>query len=203
MSDGSHKNAKTKVKVVVVGDRGVGKSCFIMSAVEKRSSEGLYPMMHDIRSIDCAYGGKSFCISFWDTAAGEYYDCVRPRSYDQADLIILCYSAESRYSFKSAQTTWIAELRQHCPHVPIILMCTKIDLRSPPISSSHDATGSPSWISRKEGAELASTMGAVEYMECSSLEQTGDLASVETELAHLATAWPKTAPARGGACALL
>ena len=55
---------------------------------------------------------------------------LRPLSYPGTGIFTLCFSVVDRRSFKSINELWVPELRHHCPNAPILLVGTKIDLRS-------------------------------------------------------------------------
>ncbi len=57
------------------------------------------------------------------------YDRLRPLSYPMTDVFMLCFSLISPTSFENVLSKWYPEISHHCPHVPIILVGTKLDLR--------------------------------------------------------------------------
>lgn len=61
-------------------------------------------------------------IYYRDTAGQEDYDRLRPLSYPQTDVFILCFSVVSPVSFDNVCTKWIPEIRQYCADTPIILV---------------------------------------------------------------------------------
>ena len=70
------------------------------------------------------------CIHCLNLAGGEDFGRLRPITYPGTDVFLLCYSTENPDSFKSCRQTWIPELRHFCPNTPVLLVATKIDLRS-------------------------------------------------------------------------
>lgn len=70
---------------------------------------------------------SQFFLAFWGDfpfidAFQEDYDRLRPLSYPQTDVFVLCFSVVSPVSFDNVSTKWIPEIRQHCPDAPIVLV---------------------------------------------------------------------------------
>ena len=90
-------------------------------------------------------------IGLWDTAGQEDYDRLRPLSYPQTDIFLICFSGlfiiyyqyvnknvntnintflvVSPASFENVRGKWFPEVKHHCPSTPVILVGTKTDLR--------------------------------------------------------------------------
>ena len=94
----------------------------------------------------------------------EEYDRLRPLSYPQTDVFIICFSLASTANLASVKSKWVQELKHHSPGTPYILVGTKLDLRR------DDAAIS---VSKEMGQAMDEEIGAVEYLECSALTQQG------------------------------
>lgn len=134
-------------------------------------------------------------LGLWDTAGQEDYDRLRPLSYPQTDVFLICYSVASPSSFENVTSKWYPEIKHHCPDAPIILVgeylstlssltsvinclynfCTgtKIDLRDDRETLSGLAEQGLTPLKREQGQKLANKIRAVKYMECSALTQRG------------------------------
>ncbi|KAF2887975.1 hypothetical protein ILUMI_18198, partial [Ignelater luminosus] len=75
---------------------------------------------------------------------------------------LICYSVSGRASYENVASKWAPEVRHHMPHIPIILVATKVDLRADP---------SVETISEKEGKKLKRRIKAESYIECSSKDR--------------------------------
>jgi len=73
---------------------------------------------------------RKYVLMLFDTAGQEDYDRLRPLSYDQADVIIICYDVTCPSSIENVEIRWIPEIHHFCPNAPIILVGCKTDLRN-------------------------------------------------------------------------
>ena len=71
------------------------------------------------------------------------------------------------------KTKWVPEVRHHCPEVPILLVGTKMDLRSNKDTLKKLEEQGLAPVSTSQGNAQAKDIGAIEYLECSALEQRG------------------------------
>ena len=68
-------------------------------------------------------------ISFFLHRTQEDYDRLRPLSYPQTDVFLVCFSVANPTSFENIRSKWWPEIQQHAPGCPFILVGTKGDLR--------------------------------------------------------------------------
>eukprot|EP00486_Rosalina_sp_Unknown_P014784 CAMPEP_0201591650 /NCGR_PEP_ID=MMETSP0190_2-20130828/189762_1 /ASSEMBLY_ACC=CAM_ASM_000263 /TAXON_ID=37353 /ORGANISM="Rosalina sp." /LENGTH=143 /DNA_ID=CAMNT_0048050065 /DNA_START=750 /DNA_END=1181 /DNA_ORIENTATION=- len=113
--------------------------------------------------------GKPIQLGLWDTAGQEDYDRLRPLSYPQTDVFLVCYSIISRSSYENVRSKWIPEIKHHVPDAPFLLVGTKTDLRDD--KDVVQKVGST--LKEEEGKALAKELGARAYVECSALTQKG------------------------------
>ncbi|NXU50663.1 RHOF protein, partial [Turnix velox] len=114
--------------------------------------------------------GKPVTIHLWDTAGQEDYDRLRPLSYSNANVVLICFDVTSPNSYDNVLTKWYPEVNHFCKGVPVLLVGCKTDLRKP--QEGHQET-----ISRQKGEAMARQVHAVSYMECSARyqENVGDI----------------------------
>ncbi len=101
----------------------------------------------------------------------EDYDRLRPLSYPNSDVILLCFSTISKASFEAIKEKWAPEVHHYVPGVPSILVGTKIDLRESKTPDPHSGKYDP--ITPQQGKEMAAEIKGAKYMEISSKEGTG------------------------------
>ena len=70
--------------------------------------------------------GRHIELALWDTAGQEEYEILRPLSYPNTDVVLLCFSVDNRDSFENAMQKWIPEVRHFCPKTAILLVGTKV-----------------------------------------------------------------------------
>ena len=117
---------------------------------------------------DVTVGGVKYELGLWDTAGQEDYDRLRPLSYDDTDVILICFAIDSKLSYENIPEKWLPEVQQFCPGVPLILVGTKSDFRNDPelLQSLADKGRAP--VAADEGEALRAQIGAVRYIECSA-----------------------------------
>ncbi|KAF1747342.1 hypothetical protein GCK72_023804 [Caenorhabditis remanei] len=162
-----------QIKCVVVGDGTVGKTCMLISYTTDSFPVTYVPTVFDNYSAQMSLEGNIVNLGLWDTAGQEDYDRLRPLSYPQTDVFILCFSVVSPVSFDNVQSKWIPEIRQHCPDAPVILVGTKLDLREDPETIRTMNADGKFPISKTQGLKMAQRIKALKYLECSALTQQG------------------------------
>mmetsp|Transcript_29650 Transcript_29650/g.41729 ORF Transcript_29650/g.41729 Transcript_29650/m.41729 type:complete len:194 (+) Transcript_29650:52-633(+) len=161
------------IKLVVIGDGAVGKTCLLISYAKKEFPKDYIPTVFDNYVVNLTAGEQNIELGLWDTAGQEEYDRLRPLSYANANVFLLCFSVVSPVSFENVTAKWYPELIHFCPDVPFILVGTKADVRSDPNEVEKLKAQGQSPISTEQGNELAKKLKAIKYMECSAKTQEG------------------------------
>eukprot|EP00731_Ephydatia_muelleri_P016014 Em0009g438a len=160
------------LKCCVVGDGAVGKTCLLISYTTNNVPGDYVPTVFDNFSANVMIDGKPINLGLWDTAGQEDYDRLRPLSYPQTDVFIICFSLVSPASYENVRAKWYPEVSHHCPNTPIVLVGTKMDLRDDRDTVRTLKENHMSPISYPQGLLMQKEIGAAKYMECSAVAHT-------------------------------
>ncbi|KAM9546985.1 rho-related GTP-binding protein RhoF-like isoform 3-T3 [Salvelinus alpinus] len=154
MSSG-HTRRREELKVVIVGDGGCGKTSLLMVYTKKDFPEKYIPSVFEKCVAKVKYRGAEFRLNLYDTAGQEDYDRLRPLSYPNANLVLICYD-------------WYPEVHHFCHGVPIILVGCKTDLRKDKVLARKLWSSGQNPITYIQGEETKRKIKAELYLECSA-----------------------------------
>ncbi|KAI1234419.1 hypothetical protein IHE44_0003469 [Lamprotornis superbus] len=181
--------AAIRKKLVIVGDGACGKTCLLIVFSKDQFPEVYVPTVFENYVADIEVDGKQVELALWDTAGQEDYDRLRPLSYPDTDVILMCFSIDSPDSLENIPEKWTPEVKHFCPNVPIILVGNKKDLRNDEhtrreLAKMKQAGSFQSLkeepVKPEEGRDMANRIGAFGYMECSA--KTKDATDIQSEL---------------------
>lgn len=111
-------------------------------------------------------------LALFDTAGEEDFDRLRPLSYSDTNIVLICYSVNHPTSAANVFEKWVPEIRHFCGQCPIILVACKTDLRTDPQMIEKLRRQDEKPISTEFGKQLATRIKAHAFMESSA--KTGE-----------------------------
>ncbi|KAE9415715.1 hypothetical protein Angca_006984, partial [Angiostrongylus cantonensis] len=121
---------KTRVKVVIVGSSGVGKTSLIYRH-RYGSLSGPYTSTIGASFVECEVETtfENITLQIWDTAGQERFRCMVPMYMRNSAAAIIMYDVTNWQSFKDVDK-WSEEIRRCCgiPDPLLILVGNKCDL---------------------------------------------------------------------------
>lgn len=130
-----------RIKMVLLGDSGVGKSCLVLRFVRgqfdpsSKVTVGAAFMSHPVALPD----SSTVKFEIWDTAGQERYASLAPLYYRGASAAAVVYDITTKDSFEKAKY-WVKELQKNASdNIVIILVGNKSDMESERDVSTEDA----------------------------------------------------------------
>ena len=165
--------AAIRRKLVIVGDGACGKTCLLFAFTKDEFPDKYIPTVFENYVSDIEVDGKLVELALWDTAGQEDYDRLRPLSYPDTDVILMCFSVDSHDSLENIHAKWVPEVQHFCPNVPFLLIATKKDLRNDPAIKQVLMREKLEVIRPEQGKAMAEKVGAYAYLECSAKTREG------------------------------
>jgi len=157
------------IKVALVGDGTVGKTCLLMSYICQAFLEDYVPTMFDNFSAIEEVDGELVNVILWDTAGQEDYETIRTTTcFPNTHVFVVCFSVVHPDSFHNVKQKWLEELRKAAPETPFILVGTKTDLRNDEDTIKKLQEKGKEPITEKVGKKRAKEIKARLYLECSA-----------------------------------
>ncbi|KAK9404576.1 rho-related GTP-binding protein RhoC [Crotalus adamanteus] len=165
--------AAIRKKLVIVGDGACGKTCLLIVFSKDQFPEVYVPTVFENYIADIEVDGKQVELALWDTAGQEDYDRLRPLSYPDTDVILMCFSIDSPDSLENIPEKWTPEVKHFCPNVPIILVGNKKDLRNDEHTRRELTKMKQEPVKPEDGRDMANRINAFGYLECSAKTKDG------------------------------
>ncbi|OUM62208.1 hypothetical protein PIROE2DRAFT_51733 [Piromyces sp. E2] len=149
------------IKLLLIGDSGVGKSCLLLRFSEDSFTPSFITTIgidFKIRTIEL--DGKRIKLQIWDTAGQERFRTITTAYYRGAMGILLVYDVTDERSFNNIRN-WIHNIEQHASEgVNKILIGNKCDILE------------QKKIDKEQGQALADEYG-IKFLETSAKSNIG------------------------------
>ena len=116
-------SAKYILKILTLGEHGVGKSCIIIRYVdEKYNDKAKATIAIDFKTKFIQKGNEIIKLSIFDTAGQEQYRYLIKNYYRGADGILLIFDITDRSSFQKLNF-WLDDLKNNSDDLDNIFIC--------------------------------------------------------------------------------
>ncbi|KAL0287665.1 UNVERIFIED_CONTAM: Ras-related protein Rab7 [Sesamum calycinum] len=156
---------RTLLKVIVLGDSGVGKTSLMNQYVHKKFSQQYKATIGaDFVTKELQIDDRLVTLQIWDTAGQERFQSLGVAFYRGADCCVLVYDVNVMRSFDTLDNWHEEFLKQANPPdpktFPFILLGNKIDIDG----------GNSRVVSEKKAKEWCASKGNIPYFETSAKE---------------------------------
>lgn len=150
-----------RVKILMLGDSGVGKSSLICRWTLDNFSPTLVSTVGvDFKAKKVVLDSEPLQVQVWDTAGQEQFHKITTSYYRGANGIMLVYDVSDRQSLENIEY-WIKNIKKHATDsVHVALIGNKTDLRD----ENHS-----NCVTTEMGREVATKFG-IPYFETSAKE---------------------------------
>ncbi|XP_036147765.1 ras-related protein Rab-7a isoform X1 [Monomorium pharaonis] len=133
---------KVLLKVIILGDSGVGKTSLMNQYVNKKfSNQYKATIGADFLTKEVMVEDRIVTMQIWDTAGQERFQSLGVAFYRGADCCVLVFDVSAPTSFKSLDSWRDEFLIQASPrdpdNFPFVVLGNKVDLESRAVSSKR------------------------------------------------------------------
>ena len=131
------------VKVVLLGDSGVGKTCLItryISETFEQNTASTNGASYASKNVNYDKLKKTITLDIWDTAGQEKYKALTKFFYKDAAIAILVYDITQKQSFESIKSYWYEQVKENGEKTVVLgIVGNKSDLYEQEEVSENDA----------------------------------------------------------------
>jgi len=155
---------KVLLKVIILGDSGVGKTSLMNQYVNKKfSNQYKATIGADFLTKEVLVDDRLVTMQIWDTAGQERFQSLGVAFYRGADCCVLVYDVNSPRSFETLESWRDEFLVQASPrdseNFPFVVLGNKIDLEE-----------GKRMVSQKRSMSWCQAKGNIPYFETSAKE---------------------------------
>ncbi|XP_074061676.1 rho-related GTP-binding protein RhoF isoform X2 [Macrotis lagotis] len=130
--------------------------------------ENYAPSVFEKYTTSVTLGSKEVILNLYDTAGQEDYDRLRPLSYQNTHLVLICYDVMNPTSYDNVLIKWYPEVTHFCHGTPMVLIGCKTDLRKDKEQLRKLRAADLEPITYAQGESACQQMKAALYLECSA-----------------------------------
>ena len=111
MDEDDDKKPQNSIKITLIGDSGVGKTCIIRRyTLNEFTAESLTTDGVSYSKKDIMHGDEKIQLDLWDTAGQEKYRSLGKHFYKDSFIVILVYNITSRETFENLKNVWLEDV---------------------------------------------------------------------------------------------
>ncbi|KKM68859.1 hypothetical protein LCGC14_1456730 [marine sediment metagenome] len=117
-------------KITVIGDGAVGKTSLIKKYTQGAfRKEYISTLGTQFSKYEEVIEGDKVELYLWDIAGQDQFQALRQRFYTGSSgaIVVFSHADEQERSWNHVER-WVADVKKHCPNIPMILFGNKIDL---------------------------------------------------------------------------
>ncbi|KAF4533527.1 hypothetical protein B566_EDAN001012 [Ephemera danica] len=124
----------TLLKVVILGDGGVGKSCLMNRFVNNHFDEhSFHTIGVEFLNKDIDINDETYTLQIWDTAGQERFKSLRTPFYRGSDVCLLTYAVDDKTSFENLilwknEFLYYADVKDMGIGFPFLIVGNKVDV---------------------------------------------------------------------------
>ena len=103
-----------EIRMVLVGDTSVGKSCLIHNYIHNSFSDEYEPTVLDVYKGTKNFKNKEIKVEIHDTSGDDLFGVNRTIKYRGADVFMICVAVNNQTSLQNVQK-WKDEIRSVVP----------------------------------------------------------------------------------------
>ncbi|KAL8768923.1 MAG: hypothetical protein Q9209_004978 [Squamulea sp. 1 TL-2023] len=158
---------KVLLKVIILGDSGVGKTSLMNQYVNKKFSASYKATIGaDFLTKEVMVDDRVVTMQLWDTAGQERFQSLGVAFYRGADCCVLVYDVNNSKSFDTLDSWRDEFLVQASPrdpeNFPFVVLGNKIDVEE-----------NKRMVSNKRATAFCQSKGGIPYFETSAKEAMG------------------------------
>ena len=108
-------NDEIKIKLIVLGNAGVGKTSIIINFFGGEFQEEIVSTtspQYEEKQLNI--NNKNVKVRIWDTAGQENYSAITRSHYKGTNIVIFVYDVTKKESFERIKNFWYKEVKEEC-----------------------------------------------------------------------------------------
>ena len=132
-------NFDITLKLLIVGDSGVGKTNFVNKFIKKDFNEKYMSTTGlDLQTGELVIKNKKIRVQIWDTAGQEKYKSITKNLFLKVMGTLIIYDITNEQSFHKLKS-WLSLIKEECgQHMQIVLVGNKTDIDTQRVISKEE-----------------------------------------------------------------